>query len=240
MVAGFAIAGSLLQETICTGVSVQAWVTMCRMNPEAPLRRASIVDASIRILDRNGVDGLSMRTLAAELHLKPMTLYYHVPNKSALLSMVITEVASNIDWTIYRGDPRTRMLNQSAEIFRKLSAIPWMADLLRQGAGIGIPPLILAEQFVTAANELGLSDAHAVRLWRSVWFLLRSELQWDDATRSYPDDTPWHHTISPDALQDLPTVTRLVPHWNEFTSGYDVLTYVTALIDGTVAAFGTP
>ena len=205
-----------------------------------PLRRASIVDASIRILDRDGVDGLSMRTLAAELHLKPMTLYYHVPNKSALMSMVITEVATRIDWQTHSGDPRQRMLDQAAEVYTNLAAIPWMADLLRQGASIGIPPLTLAEQFVAAANELGLSDAHAVRLWRSVWFLIRSELQWDDATRSYPGDTPWHEVIDPEAMLNLPTVARLVPHWNEYTSGYDVLTFVATLIDGTVAALGTP
>ncbi|WP_461666674.1 TetR/AcrR family transcriptional regulator [Gordonia sputi] len=210
------------------------------MTSEQPLRRASIVDASIEILNRDGVEGLSMRTLAAELHLRPMTLYYHVPNKAALLSMVITEVTSHIEWPTYRGDPRTRMLAQCSDVFETLCGIPWMADMFRAGASIGLPPLRLAEQFLGAANELGLSDAHSVRLWRSVWFLMRSELQWDDATRSYPEDIPWYRAISPEAMQDFPTVARLVPHWGEYTSGYDVLTYVATLIDGTVVAFGKP
>ena len=213
---------------------------MVQVSNEQPLRRASIVDASIEILGRDGVEGLSMRSLAAELHLRPMTLYYHVPNKASLLSMVITEVASRIEWPTYQGDPRARMLAQCSDVFERLRAIPWMADMFRAGAGIGIPPLPLAEQFLTAAKELGLSDAHSVRLWRSVWFLIRSELQWDDATRSYPEDTPWYQAISSDALRDFPTVTRVVPHWGDYTSGYNVLTYVTTLIDGTVAAFGKP
>lgn len=211
--------------------------SMGSVEPQQPLRRASIVDASIRILDRDGVDGLSMRTLATELQLRPMTLYYHVPNKSALLSLVITEVASHLPWQTYRDDPRTRLISQSTEVFERLAAIPWMAEVLRAGASIGVPPFPLAEQFISAANELGLSDGQAVGLWRSVWFLIRSELQWDDATRTYPDDTPWHVSIAPDALRDYPTVARLVPHWGEYTSGYDVRTYIATLIDGTIAAF---
>ena len=46
--------------------------------------------------------------------------------------------------------------------------------------------------------------------------------------------------ISPDATCDLPTIVSAVPRWCEYTSGYDALTYVTTLIDSTVAAFGRP
>lgn len=74
----------------------------------------------------------------------------------------------------------------------------------------------------------------------SVWLLMCSVLEWGDATRRYPVDTRRHQAISPDATCDLPTIVSAVPRGCEYTSGYDVLTYVTTLIDSTVTAFGKP
>ena len=74
----------------------------------------------------------------------------------------------------------------------------------------------------------------------SVWLLMCSVLEWGDATRRWPVDTRRHQAISPNATCDLPTTVSAVPRWCEYTSGYDVLTYATTLIDGTVTAFGKP
>ena len=49
-----------------------------------------IVEAAIRILEREGPDALSMRRLAVDLGTKPMTLYNYVPNKSALLGLALS------------------------------------------------------------------------------------------------------------------------------------------------------
>lgn len=38
-------------------------------------RRASIIDAAMRILDRDGADALNMRALAGETQLRPTVLY---------------------------------------------------------------------------------------------------------------------------------------------------------------------
>ncbi|WCB38592.1 TetR/AcrR family transcriptional regulator [Gordonia polyisoprenivorans] len=68
-------------------------------------RRQHIVDVAIRILNDGGVDALNMRHLAAELHLRPMAVYYYVPNKSALLTMVLGEVVQRVVWSRYSGPP---------------------------------------------------------------------------------------------------------------------------------------
>ena len=69
---------------------------------------------------------------------------------------------------------------------------------------------------------------------------IRSASERGDATRALPVDAPRHQAISPDATRNLPTVVNLVTRRVEHTSGYDALTYVTTLIDSTVAAFGKP
>lgn len=61
-----------------------------------PVRRALTRDYIIRtalaILDRDGVDGLSMRKLGNELGVNPMAFYHHLPNKAALFDGVVEAV----------------------------------------------------------------------------------------------------------------------------------------------------
>jgi AcrR family transcriptional regulator len=50
--------------------------------------RSLILQSALRIIDRDGVDGLSMRRLSDEVGRDPTVLYRHVPNKAAVLDGV--------------------------------------------------------------------------------------------------------------------------------------------------------
>ena len=73
------------------------------MSPRKPntpvLTRAEIVAAAIALVDRDGLAALSMRKLAAELGVGPMTLYYHVPDKSALHDLIFDAVMGEVDFS---------------------------------------------------------------------------------------------------------------------------------------------
>lgn len=47
-----------------------------------------IVDVACRIVERDGLAGLSMRKLGAELGVDPMAVYHHVADKRELLALV--------------------------------------------------------------------------------------------------------------------------------------------------------
>ncbi len=51
-----------------------------------PLERWAILEAAVELVDRHGLEALSMRALAEELGVGTMSLYHHVPNKEALLA----------------------------------------------------------------------------------------------------------------------------------------------------------
>jgi AcrR family transcriptional regulator len=68
-----------------------------RQGPSTPLTRELIVSTALEIVDRDGVKALSMRKLGAELGVDPMAIYYHVPNKDALLDAIVEAVMSEID-----------------------------------------------------------------------------------------------------------------------------------------------
>ena len=61
-----------------------------------PLSRETIFEAALRIVDAEGVDGLTMRRLAGELEVGTMSLYSHVPNKDDLLDGLVGTVAGQM------------------------------------------------------------------------------------------------------------------------------------------------
>ncbi|WP_031070871.1 TetR/AcrR family transcriptional regulator [Streptomyces sp. NRRL S-118] len=60
----------------------------------AGLTRQTVLEAAVRLVDREGMKALSMRRLGAELGVEAMTLYHHVPSKSALLDGMIEQVVA--------------------------------------------------------------------------------------------------------------------------------------------------
>jgi AcrR family transcriptional regulator len=73
------------------------WRATPRRRPaRAPLSREAIVDAALRVVDREGSSGLSMRRVAEELGTGPASLYWHVPSKDALIDLVIDRVAAEV------------------------------------------------------------------------------------------------------------------------------------------------
>ncbi|MFG3044904.1 TetR/AcrR family transcriptional regulator [Streptomyces sp. NPDC048202] len=71
-----------------------------------PLTEAGIYAAALRLIDAEGVEALTMRKLATALDANPMSLYYHVPNKDALMRGVTrmvggqfrTELLEDVSW----------------------------------------------------------------------------------------------------------------------------------------------
>ena len=73
------------------------WKAAPRQRPaRAPLSQEAILDAAMRVLDREGAAGLSMRRVADELGTGPASLYWHVPSKDALIDLVIDRVAGEV------------------------------------------------------------------------------------------------------------------------------------------------
>lgn len=62
-----------------------------------PLTRERIVRTALRLVDRHGLEALSMRTLAQALGVGTMSLYNHVPNKAALLDAIAGRVLAEME-----------------------------------------------------------------------------------------------------------------------------------------------
>ncbi|APU16078.1 MULTISPECIES: TetR/AcrR family transcriptional regulator [Actinoalloteichus] len=61
------------------------------------LSRERIIHTALAVIDRDGLDALSMRRLGAELGVDAMAVYYHLPDKAALFDGVVEAVYSEVD-----------------------------------------------------------------------------------------------------------------------------------------------
>jgi AcrR family transcriptional regulator len=200
----------------------------------ASLNRTRIVDAAVSLLEHEGAAGLSMRRLAEVLDSKPMTLYHYVPNKSTLLALAMSEVAARMDFLDPQGPPRERMIAVAMDMYERLSEVPWIVDILRQGTVTGIPALAIVDRFFTAAAELGADDQTCLDLWRAVWYLVIAQINWDGVVAARRGgERSWYQDVDPADVATMPRVAAMLPRWGDLAAGFELSKAVAAQIDGT-------
>lgn len=104
------------------------------MAAREPLSRDRVVAAGVALADAEGIDGLSMRKLAAELGYEPMSLYNHVENKDDLLAGMVEAVVGEMAVPTATGqtDWRGEMHAALASARDVLLAHPWAAAMWNQ------------------------------------------------------------------------------------------------------------
>ena len=65
------------------------------MTARTPLDRRSVIAAALLLLDREGFEGLTLRSLAKDLNVQAPALYWHFKNKQELLDEMATQVYSD-------------------------------------------------------------------------------------------------------------------------------------------------
>jgi AcrR family transcriptional regulator len=103
------------------------------------LERDAIIDTALDLMDQHGVDGVSMRRLAAELNVTATALYWHVGSKEGLWSAALDRV---LDRIVVEDDPelawQVRVRRFLSQARRQLLAHPSSLELsLRVG-----PPVV--------------------------------------------------------------------------------------------------
>jgi AcrR family transcriptional regulator len=68
-----------------------------RRRGREPITRDAIVETALRLLDKDGLDELSMRRLADELDTGPASLYWHVGSKDGLLELIFDHVIGEVE-----------------------------------------------------------------------------------------------------------------------------------------------
>jgi AcrR family transcriptional regulator len=128
-----------------------------------PLTQDAIVETALKVLDAEGLDGLSMRRLAEEFDTGPASLYWHVGSKDGLLDLLLDHVIGEIE--VPDPDPQ-HWREQLKEVARTIRAtILRHRDVVRISIGripMGPNALRHSERVLAIMRAGGVPDRLAV------------------------------------------------------------------------------
>lgn len=125
--------------------------------PGAGLSTRRVVDEAIRLADREGVEGLSMRRLAGSLDAGAMSLYRYVANKGELLDAMTDVVFSEIDLPPRDADWRSAMRREAMSARSALARHPWAISLMESRTAPGPANLRHREAVTACLRRAGFS-----------------------------------------------------------------------------------
>ena len=123
---------------------------------------ASVSDAALRVLDRDGRAALTMRRLAAELDVAPPSLYAHVASKAALIDLVLERVLAGVELPPLSEHPQGDLIAGFVAYRRALLNHPEAALLLVEEPRLSAVSVRLVERSLGLLTGLGLPLDEAV------------------------------------------------------------------------------
>lgn len=125
--------------------------------PRAPLSKERVLAAALAIVDRDGLEGLSMRKVARALGAGAMSLYHHVADKDALLDelvdLVFAEIALPPAGAPWRAALAARM-RSARDVLRRR---PWAIALMESRTRPGPANLRQREAMLAVLRSAGFS-----------------------------------------------------------------------------------
>jgi AcrR family transcriptional regulator len=136
---------------------------------EESLSRDRIIEASIAILDGGGESGLTFRTLSERLATGPGAIYWHIANKSELLTAACDAiVARTLNARAAGATPEATIRALALGMFDAIDAHPWVGSALTQAAA-QLPMVRILERIGQQVRALGVPDEEQ---WATVGALL--------------------------------------------------------------------
>ncbi len=125
--------------------------------PDAGLSKQRVVVEAVRLADREGVDGLSMRRLAGELGAGAMSLYHYVVSKEDLLDAMTDVVFHEIELPPEETDWQSAMRVRSMSARQVLARHPWAISLMESRTSPGPAHLRHREAVTACLRRAGFS-----------------------------------------------------------------------------------
>lgn len=128
-----------------------------RAASDAGLSKHRVVVEAVRLAEREGVDGLSMRRLAGVLGAGAMSLYHYVANKEELLDAMIDLVFEEIELPPDGTDWQSAMRRRAVSARQVLARHPWAISLMESRTSPGPASLRHREAVTACLRRAGFS-----------------------------------------------------------------------------------
>lgn len=133
----------------------------------APLSRERVLSGAVDVADAGGIGSLTIRTLAQQLGVKPMSVYHYVANKDEILDGIVDVVFTEIELPSVDGDWQSEMRRSAASARSVLRCHPWAIGLLESRTTPGPATLRHHDAVIGTLRGAGFSlemTAHAYAL----------------------------------------------------------------------------
>lgn len=128
--------------------------------PKGRYDRDAVAVAAVRLADAGGLEAVTMRRVATELGIAPMSLYNYVPTKDHLIQLMVDLAAREYQ---YPGTEPADNRAAIAGLARQGRAVtvrhPWLPDAMRRPAVIGPGGLRYIDCFLGLLAGSGLDTA---------------------------------------------------------------------------------
>jgi len=169
--------------------------------PRTPLNRERVLAAAVELADREGVEGLSMRRLAAELRVVPMALYKHVANKDELLDGMIDVVVAEIDPPRTDTDWKTAVRERILSARRMLLRHPWASRVMESRTR----PTMTVMAYMDSMIGMFIAGGFSIDLIHHVMHAMGSRLM-GFTQEMFNDQSDEEQPFQPEMLEQLQTV----------------------------------
>ncbi|WP_179472592.1 TetR/AcrR family transcriptional regulator [Mycolicibacterium vinylchloridicum] len=136
-----------------------------------------IQTAALQIVDRDGLSGLSMRTLAAALGTGAMTLYNYVRDRDQLEELVAEAVIAGVELPETGGDWLSDVRAVATAMWHSVRAHPNAIPLVLTRRTVSPTSYAAAEGLVGALSRGGLEGAALLGAFRAVLSLVMGSAQ---------------------------------------------------------------
>ncbi|RLV10196.1 TetR family transcriptional regulator [Streptomyces griseocarneus] len=127
---------------------------------KAPLSRDAIVRTGLEILDRDGLDALTMRRVAKELDTGPASLYVYVANRDDLMAAMLDEALGHVP-PPPEGTWREQLHSLAAATIEAMSRHEGLAHVALGAIPTGDNALLVLDRMLALLKRGGLDDTTA-------------------------------------------------------------------------------
>jgi AcrR family transcriptional regulator len=132
---------------------------------------------ALRLVDRDGLSALNMRSLATALGTGPMTLYNYVRDREGLEELVVDAVISAVDLPPPTANWRSDTIRIATAIWRAVRAHPAAVPLVLTRRSTSAAAFAPAEALVAALRRSPLDDEDLLAAFRAVLSLVMGSAQ---------------------------------------------------------------
>jgi len=160
--------------------SVLIWQRLLVEHTSRKLDYTSIVHTAMKIADRGGLAAVSMRNVAAALHVGTMSLYRYVSGKDDLLDLILDAAYSEIPLPKNPGpDWRTQLTRVAIDSRRALKSHAWLGSLVTQRPTLGPNYLRWFEFLLAATTSPNRNMRTQVRMIGTLWSYITGFLAYE-------------------------------------------------------------